>query len=299
MFILSFDVGIKNLAYALLESPRSNFEDESQADNNQIVIRDWGVLNLTGDNKKCSTNGCKQTAKFVKHDTAFCTRHANAFIKTTEGAQFALPTVPTNKDLLLGFSPTKLRKLAKEYGLEIASQKSASNDDLLTAIYDHIDENILETVSSKSATEVDIIEVGRNLDSLLSAKLIEWNTGDITIQSVIIENQISPIANRMKTIQGMISQFFISSPLCKHTLPSISFISSANKLKEFCSEKTTYDERKKLGIDVMRTVICDMDTSDRDKWLPFFESHTKKDDLADAYLQGRWFIKRCTKSSTR
>ena len=25
----------------------------------------------------------------------------------------------------------------------------------------------------------------------------------------------------------------------------------------------------------------------------------KKDDLADAYLQGRWFIKRCTKTSTR
>ena len=36
-------------------------------------------------------------------------------------------------------------------------------------------------------------------------KLIENQTPT----HVIIENQISPIANRMKTIQGMITQYFI------------------------------------------------------------------------------------------
>ena len=32
---------------------------------------------------------------------------------------------------------------------------------------------------------------------------------DDDIDTVIIENQISPIANRMKTLQGMIAQYFI------------------------------------------------------------------------------------------
>jgi hypothetical protein len=44
---------------------------------------------------------------------------------------------------------------------------------------------------------------------------------------IIIENQISTIATRMKSIQCMLSQFFI----IKHPYSQIEFISSTNKLK--------------------------------------------------------------------
>ena len=51
---------------------------------------------------------------------------------------------------------------------------------------------------------------------------------DYTIDKIVIENQISPIAGRMKALQAMITQYFID---CGIT--DIHYISSANKLKDY------------------------------------------------------------------
>ena len=48
------------------------------------------------------------------------------------------------------------------------------------------------------------------------------------IDTVIIENQISTLASRMKTLQGMITQYFIMK-----NIPQIEFISASCKLKLF------------------------------------------------------------------
>ena len=105
-----------------------------------------------------------------------------------------------------------------------------------------------------------------------------------TESKVLIENQISPIANRMKTVQGMIAQFFIMKNL---TANNIEFVSATNKLKSFIgSKKTTYKERKTLSISVTLELI-----KKELHWHKFFEKHNKKDDLADCFLQGLWYLK--------
>jgi hypothetical protein len=127
----------------------------------------------------------------------------------------------------------------------------------------------------------------------------------VTIDKVIIENQISPIANRMKTIQGMIAQYFI---MCG--IQDVTFVSSVNKLKAFTDtdqnksaqnksaqnksaqnkldqNKSDYKDRKKLGIEVTKGIIEKMKD-----WAPFFLAHKKKDDLADSFLQGIWFLQK-------
>ena len=55
--ILSFDVGIKNLAYCLLEKDVDNFK-----------ILKWGIINLVEDQKKCvfCMKGGKQCDKVAK-----------------------------------------------------------------------------------------------------------------------------------------------------------------------------------------------------------------------------------------
>ena len=88
----------------------------------------------------------------------------------------------------------------------------------------------------------------KNLKQLglkLHKSIIKKLTNDLftTVDKVIIENQISPIANRMKTIQGMIAQFFIMNDI-----KDIEFVAASNKLKNFITTKTSYNERKKLGI---------------------------------------------------
>tara|TARA_B100000214_G_C23777926_1_gene539915 strand:+ start:47 stop:730 length:684 start_codon:yes stop_codon:yes gene_type:complete len=68
MKILSFDVGIKNLAYCLI-------------DDQHYTIEDWGVINISVDPVCChcnKTNGkqCDKTAKFVCDDDFYlCSTH--------------------------------------------------------------------------------------------------------------------------------------------------------------------------------------------------------------------------------
>ena len=105
------------------------------------------------------------------------------------------------------------------------------------------------------------------------------------IDYVLIENQISTIATRMKTLQGMITQYFIM-----RDVENIEFVSSANKLKPFLEKKkTSYAERKKMGISVTNQLINE--TSGLHYWVDTFQKSKKKDDLADCFLQGLWFMK--------
>ena len=68
---------------------------------------------------------------------------------------------------------------------------------------------------------------------------------------ILIENQIGPLALRMKSLQGMIMQHFIE----KNQINIIA-VNSINKLKDFLgNKKTTYSERKKEGINICRECI--------------------------------------------
>ena len=50
-----------------------------------------------------------------------------------------------------------------------------------------------------------MVTLGKNMKGVFDEIMCDVSG----IEIVLIENQISPIANRMKTIQGMIMQYFI------------------------------------------------------------------------------------------
>ena len=114
------------------------------------------------------------------------------------------------------------------------------------------------------------------------------------IDIVIIENQLSPLASRMKTIQGMITQYFIMKGY-----KNIEYVCSQNKLRMFIEkdknrervsgEKTSYSERKRLGIKYCQEVL---DKANMEMWIEFMSKHNKRDDLADSFLQGLWWIQK-------
>ena len=137
---------------------------------------------------------------------------------------------------------------------------------------------LVKNISLKTANQLDLIEIGCKLASLLP-EILPMDK----ITTVLIENQISPIANRMKTIQGMLAQYFID-----RSITDIHFVSSHNKLKAFDVKKKTYAERKKSGIEVTEKIITEKPLLN--KWKTLFKSHKKKDDLADAFLQGLWYL---------
>jgi len=98
----------------------------------------------------------------------------------------------------------------------------------------------------------------------------------------------------MKSVQGMIAQYFIM----KKTSQQIEFISATNKLKideksnidKEPKDKIKYSERKKLGIQKCLELLNT--EGNLTSWTDYFNKHGKKDDLADSFLQGLWYMKK-------
>ena len=141
------------------------------------------------------------------------------------------------------------------------------------------------------AHDLDLITYGRNLMKHLDILL---SSIDGKIDMMIVENQISTLASRMKTLQGMITQYFIMKDV-----PEIEFISASCKLKLFTDsaldissfvDASTYSDRKKSGISICRSLGAGTIGASYATWMPMFEKHKKKDDLADCFLQGLWRV---------
>jgi hypothetical protein len=119
-----------------------------------------------------------------------------------------------------------------------------------------------------NASKANIIDIGKQLHEELSK--LNYN-----FKEAIIENQIGPNAIRMKSLQGMITMYFISLGV------QVTYWNAANKLKRFVQNKTTYPERKKLSINITRQILEQLFKEQLD----YFNNYKKKDDLSDCFLQ--------------
>ena len=214
---------------------------------------------------------CDKKATHVKKLNAnanayICSTHLNKLFPET----VSIKTIKKAKNAVL-------TEIANKYNITIDSSltKKQTTDFLVK----YVEDNHYHEIPSVSANNMDLISIGISIRDLFSQVL---SIGEI--DKIIIENQISPIANRMKSIQGMIAQFFIMN-----NKTDIHFISSANKLKYFLEgKKTEYGERKKLSVDITKAILSQKENDSQN--LSAFIHHKKKDDLADSFLQGLWFL---------
>ena len=294
MKMLSVDVGIKNLSFCLFEIVN---EIDNTVKNKSIKILKWDNIDLSEKNEmKCieidKSEICNKPAKFSKEDKCYCLKHAKK-----------QPFLQPKPDLKPSFiNKQKLQSLidiANKY--KITHSANAKKAEIIQQITNFTNTNCLSPVDKSNATKIDLVTIGRNIQHKFDNIFFNTESSD-DIDTIIIENQIGPIANKMKTIQGMISQYFIM----KNNNIKIEFISASNKLKDFIpndlileenkenKENTTkskldYKQRKQLGV---KTSLHFVDTDERFKeWSAFLHKHNKKDDLSDCFLQGMWYIK--------
>jgi hypothetical protein len=276
--IISIDVGIKNLAFCLF-----SVNDQTH---NQILL--WDVVNLSQKTEiKCCDQGCNSPVKFSKNGKYYCLKHAKKHVTyKIAKADLKMTTIKKCKvkDLVI---------LAAKYNIVIPLKETKVG--ILSLFQKYLDASYFDNVDSVNASKLDLVTIGKNMMFQLDIILKDHLT---TIDLVIIENQISPIANRMKTVQGMISQYFIM----RNQDIQIEFVSSANKLKgqeivnvadsddekemgeNQVKVKHSYSDRKKMGIKYCLDLINGTDH------VNFFKNHKKQDDLADSFLQGIWYI---------
>ena len=322
--VLSIDVGMKNLAYCLFELTADAGEIKTpEAVMSRVNIVAWDVVNLCDNGSTshvkpaaitCTRDGCKFAAKFM-HSTAtatatatadaaassyYCTRHAHA-----SGHKMPLSPCIASSKILKKMTLDELKAFSTEYlSVPIPEKCEKSKLKLLQHLTGALAAEYLVAACAKpkviSAAALDLITIGRNMHRQFDA-LPHIATG---IDVVIIENQLSTLATRMKTLQGMITQYFIM-----RGVPDIRFISATNKLKLFSKEgedkdkgkdkgkdkdkdkdvKDDYADRKKRSIEITRSLIL-MTASTASPMSVKFETHKKKDDLADCFLQGVWWL---------
>jgi hypothetical protein len=293
--ILSIDVGIKNLAFCLFEK---------QPESSYFNIAKWDIINLSQEDEihKCmcieKNIVCDKPAKYTLNDSFFCLKHSKK-------QNYQLPTNELKPNFINKQKIQKLIEIADKYTIQY--EKPIKKNDLLFKINEYIKNKCFKEIININASHVDLITIGKNIKN----KFNKIFPIDEKIDYVLIENQISPIANRMKTIQGMIAQYFIMNNNTQY----IEFVSSINKLKNNNNNKdkkccldsksnqieisnnnssdsiinnNDYKSRKKQGILKCLEILTQEHSFNN--MLLFFNEHKKKDDLSDCFLQGLWFI---------
>lgn len=277
MKILSIDVGIKNLAYCLLDIHKNK-------DKTEFKILKWDTINLL-DQKKCIE--CGKPAKFSKNNQDYCRKHA-------KNCEYQIPTPRDLNIKRLNLNDIHEYIKTNDISLNILQEplKNIKRANIIEELQKYNEAKFFDPIKEDNAGMVSLIEIGVNLRDRLDKLLLDIEKtyhGEEKIERILIENQLSSLAIRMKTLQGMITQYFIMKGY-----ENIEYICSQNKLKLFLErdkksertsggEKTSYSERKKLGIKYCQELLS---KKGMHEWLEFMSKHTKRDDLADSFLQG-------------
>ena len=295
--IISFDIGIKNLAYCIFSLP-------------DFSVLAWDVVNLVPPtvsisqlcNCQKAKGGmpCGKKASYLLGDNLYCNTHV-------KNAGKLMPTKETSPSAIKKLKVADLVSFCEKHQIEIKSNKKP---DLIASAILHFEKHCLVPISSpkkNNANQVHLVDIGKRIKQEFDERL---KTILPNITHVILENQISPIAGRMNTIQGMLTQYFIM----RNDTLTIEFISSIGKLKGLNAiadegtsstiedtkelsnspqiSKTTYKEHKVDGI-----YFCKQFLENNNKLVflkQIIEISHKKDDLADSFLQGIYFMKRST-----
>jgi Mitochondrial resolvase Ydc2 / RNA splicing MRS1 len=332
---LSIDVGIKNLAFCLLEKDTKTEDGDCNKENEETKEKDikkfrilqWSIVDLSQSetvvntcqfiekekeekNKKEENSGkksmsgkkslekielvdkiCGKEAKYKKNGLCYCAKHSKK-------QSYQIPTADLNPTFLNKQKIQKLYEIAGKYAIPIPVEKGTKKAQILEIFNDYLHTKCFEEIEKTNASKIGLITIGKNIKAKFDASFLSEQMGqNKPFDSVIIENQISPIATRMKTIQGMVAQYFIMNDMTEN----IEFVSSVNKLKEFESktsekvgeqninDKTKYNTRKKLSVTKTREMLEEMGEKAKE-FLDVFNKSNKKDDLADCFLQGYWYM---------
>lgn len=291
MFLLSFDVGIKNLAYCLLSvTDQSVNLNATVCDNEKKIIEiiKWNIIDLSCHDveeekseaqsalakssalilKQCCK--CKKTATYCTHSNSILPEDVKKYCKK-HAEETQLPMYP------------KLLKSNSKNG--------------------HTPYIVPLSTKKMSCNKINIVDLGKNIKRHLDVIFAEHME---KIDAILIENQIGNLAGRMNVLQGMISQYFIMRNITR-----IEFISATNKLKLFKSvinkqnntdigvgnvgnldnvlesEKKLYKMRKDSGKMVCKSLLSFYPSLNC--WRSKYEKHKKNDDLADCFLQGYYY----------
>ena len=297
---LGWDVGIKNLAYCLLNKKGDKLE-----------IIDWGIINLLVHKSPPIYCNC------LKVNGDVCGRRASYYSFPTENKD---SDSSENKN----YCNIHLKKERKEWGKlsneertikesqikewsdkwvcckdgcsKIATRYCIKNNLYYCTKHSKETDTIKDAINQSSAVRMPMLTLGKilydKLDKLPQLLKAKW---------ICIENQPVLKNPTMKSIQMMLYSYFVMKQHeNKLELHDMILMSAKNKLKVYkdkygelpkkiLSMRDKYRRNKMMAIEHTRLFV---NNEHDEEWQEFYNEHDKKDDLADAYLMTRYFIEK-------
>jgi len=287
MKILSFDVGIKNLAYCLIEFIKDP-KTESYTD---FHILKWDIINLMDDRDVCqhllrTGNVCGKIGRFqmqLKPNSPkqiLCKGHKDK------------SKIELDETILFKCAHPKC-KLNSKFNLLGLPEWSWCETHL------KLSKSVLRVfkpskLTKQNCSQQPIQELGVKLFSKL-----DETKELLMVDEVLIENQPALKNPHMKTICTLLYSYFVlrgisDKSLTKSLITNIKFICPSNKLKVdkkitaeklnlAANSKETYDITKGLGLLYCSALI----TKEEQLMLDIYP---KKDDLTDCFLQAFQYV---------
>ena len=256
MRLLSIDVGIRNLAMCVLEVEGTNY---------QPTIHTWTVVDLAP--LPLCQHCTQRTASLFQRDLFVCRQCGN-----NRSPELVIVTPKIRQACTAAFAEACLRKA----GCLHAGQRCTK-----AAVRDFLRERALLPYKHPPASSIPLPQLAGTLASALRDLLSRVGG---PIDCVAIENQVGPQAIRMKSVQAMVTQHLVTTGTCAPS--EITYVSAQAKLRAFPAHKgLDYRQRKELATKACEHMLVGTGGEDSN-WLQMLNAHPKKDDLADAYLQG-------------
>lgn len=324
--ILSFDVGIVNLAYCIIE------KNEKTED---FKIYNWGLINIDDDKLICSHNSTKSkcdsnaryyTEKDASNNIYYCTSHYKSYCKKIDDNIFLL-----NKDIKCclkdcnnkiynilndniycnehsNIIKIKLKKQKKDiFEYIIPETKTCSilkckhdvicNYNSLLYCEKHINQIKKTLYPKKVKSQNSNYKSINNLALTLFEKLDKHNEFFENIDEVLIENQPGDLNPRMKTISSFVYSYFVLRGIIdKKKINNVLFVSAQNKLKinkkntDNILEKADNKKEEYILTKDLGKKYCHHLINDNKDYMDILNSYKKKDDLCDSFLQGFYYL---------
>ena len=320
--ILSWDVGIKHLAFCIINETPTGF-----------TIENWQNIDLTDSNLQVCCGLLKKKKKTDKEE--ICNAHAKFFVKNkyycgTHKSQYII-----DLDLLEKEHITIYNNPNKELCMYTSTKAKSNCTKKADFVFDNIQccknhkdiqlkatvkDLSLKPIKNKSCTDTS----PEILCEKMYNKLSELDFKDIT--HVYIENQPDK-NNTMRGVSSMLLSYFVFLSKSQNVKMNIKFVSASIKIKfddsllnyttdyisnhnkikktdckcrickmdielnrnkqdfnnDLSKYKFNYDSTKELGIIYTQKILKDNNMIDH---ITFINGYNKKDDLCDAFLHG-------------
>jgi hypothetical protein len=237
MKYLSWDVGIKNLAYCLIDIDQEK----------KFKILKWGIIRLCDEDHTCNMNRkngkiCGAKATYIKDENAYCKTHSKDY---------------DVKEVLCD----KIEKKGQKCNNELCKKNATMTVENVTYCTPHgmsrkkalTKNNQLVKITKQNSTKIPIQDLLVKLVNELD--LIK---DFLTVDEVLIENQPTLINPTMKTISVALNTYFTVRGLSEKKekismLKKITFICPSNKIK-VCDKADKKVKNKKKEVEKAKKV---------------------------------------------